>query len=175
MRILKVLLLATLGASGAWRAPAVVVPPATNGVVLAWNSLGPGTRYYVQTSTNMLKWTTATNTSATNASLTLTGDKTRGFRLWASNAPPQRVKFAWEPGASSTYVVGYFIYYGQSPRSYTSRVDAGLATSGVVSNLVAGTTYYFAATAYTASGSESDFSNEAVWQSVLGLAIQWLP
>ena len=82
---------------------------------------------------------------------------------------------AWDPSAPSTDVAGYFIYYGVSTRSYTNRVDVGLGTNGVVSNLVAGTTYYFAMTAYTSSGLESDFSNEAVWQSPLRLKIQRSP
>ena len=97
MRMLNLLLLAALGTSGQWRAVAVVVPPATNQVALTWGSLGPGTRYYVQTSTNLVTWTAATNTTATNVSLTLTRDAARMFRLSASNAPPQSVTLAWDP------------------------------------------------------------------------------
>ena len=175
-RIGGVLLLAALGASGQWRAAAVVVPPpAANGVVLTWGSLGPGTRYYVQTSTDLLTWTAATNTTATNVSLAFTGDKSRTFRLCASNAPPQSVTLAWDPSIPSTDVTSYSIYYGVSTGSYTNLVEVGLGTNGVVSNLVAGTTYYFAATAHTLSGLESVFSNEAVWQSPLRLRIQRLP
>jgi hypothetical protein len=175
MRMFNILLLAVLGASGQWRAAAIVVPPATNQVVLTWGSLGPGTQYYVQTSTDLLTWTAATNTSAMNVSLALTGDKARTFRLWASNAPQQSVTLAWDPSVPSTDVAGYFIYYGESTRSYTNKVDIGLGTSAVVSNLVAGTTYYFVTTAYTASGLESDFSSEVVWQSPLRLEIQRSP
>ena len=175
MRIIYITLLVALGASGQWHAAAVVVPPATNQVAMTWGSLGPGTRYYVQTSTDLLTWTAATNTTATNVSLALTGDKARTFRLWASNAPPQSATLAWYPGVSSTNVAGYFIYYGASSGSYTNQVDVGLATNGVVSNLAAGTTYYFATTAYTASGLESDLSNEAVWQCPLRLKIQRSP
>jgi len=175
MRIIYIILLVALGASGQWHAAAVVVPPATNGVALTWGSLGPGTRYYVQTSTDLLTWTAATNTTATNVSLALTGDKARMFRLWASNAPPQSVTLAWDPSVPLANVAGYFIYYGVSPGSYTNQVDVGLGTNGMVSNLVAGTTYYFARTAYTSSGLESDFSNEAVWQCPLRLKIQRSP
>ena len=161
-RVGGVLLLTALGASGPWRAAAVVVPPAANRVALTWGSLGPGTRYYVQTSTNLLTWTAATNTTATNVSLTFIGGQARIFRMSASNAPPQSATPAWDPSVPSADVAGYFIYYGGVMGSYTNRFNVGLGTNGVVSNLVAGTTYYFATTAYTSSGLESDFSNEAV-------------
>jgi hypothetical protein len=170
-----VLLLAALGASGQWCAAAVVGPPPTNRVVLAWDSLGTGTRYYVQTSTNLLTWTAGTNSIATNVVLTFSGDKSPSFRLWASNAPPVSAKATWDPSVPSTDVAGYFIYYGRSRRTYTNRVDVGLATTGVVSNLLAATPYYFAVTAYASSGLESDFSNEAVCQRPLRLRIQRLP
>ena len=173
--MLNLVLLAVLGASGQWRAAAFVVPPATNRVVFTWGSLGQGTQYYVQTSTDLLTWTATTNTAATNVSLTLTGDKARTFRLWASNATPQSATLAWDPSAPSAKVAGYFIYYGVSPGSYTKVVDVGLGTNGVVSNLMAGTTYYFATTAYTTSGLQSALSNVAVWQSPLLLTIQRSP
>jgi hypothetical protein len=175
MRIFNILLLGVLGASGQWRAAAIVVPPPTNQVVLTWGSLGPGTQYYVQTSTDLLTWTAATNTAGTKVSLALTGDKARTFRLWASNAPLQSITLAWDPSVPSTNVAGYFIYYGASTGSYTNKVDVGLVTSGVISNLVAGTSYYFATTAYAASGLESDFSSEVAWQSTLQLEIQRSP
>lgn len=170
-----VFLLAVLGASGQWRAVADSVPTITNRVALTWDSLGAGTRYYIQTSTNLLTWTAATNTTATNVSLTFTGDKARMFRLSASNAPPQSVTLAWDPSVPSTNVAGYFLYYGGAIGSYTNRFDVGLPTSGVVSNLVAGTTYYFAVTAHDSSGLESGYSNEAAWQCPLRLRIQRMP
>ena len=76
-RLEGALLLAALGASGPWRAAAVVVPPVTvtNRMSLTWGLLGPGTQYYVQTSTNLLTWTAATNTTARNVSLAFIGDK----------------------------------------------------------------------------------------------------
>ena len=93
-----VLLLAALahphnGGGGRRRAAAT-----TNRMALTWGSLGSGTRYYVQTSTNLLTWTAATNTTATNVSLAFIGDKARMFRLSASNAPPQSA--TW-PGPKS--------------------------------------------------------------------------
>jgi hypothetical protein len=170
------LLLAALGASSQCRGAVVIPPPlTTNRVALSWGALGPGTRYYVQTSTNLLTWTTATNTTATNVNLTFVGDKARTVRVSVSNAPPQSVTLAWDPTTPSTGVAAYFIYYGVGTRNYTNRLDVGPATTCVISNLAAKTTYYFATTAYSSSGLESDFSNEATWKSSLRLKISRLP
>jgi hypothetical protein len=99
------------------------------------------------------------------------------FRLSVSNAPPPSVTLAWNPSVPSTGVAGYTIYYGASSRNYTNLIEVGLATSAVVSNLVAGTPYYFAITAQASTGVESDYSSELEWQSQspLGLSIQQLP
>ncbi len=77
--------------------------------------------------------------------------------------PPAHVGLAWDP-SPSTEVSGYYIYYGPATGNYTNKVNAGQATSVTVSNLVRGVTYYFAATAYTAEGLESEFSNEVSWK-----------
>ena len=177
MRINYILLLAALGVTGAWRAAAVVVPPSTNRVALTWGSLGSGTQYYVQSSTDLRTWTAATNTTATSVSLAFVGGQPRMFRLSVSNAPPPSVTLAWNPSVPSTGVAGYTIYYGASSRNYTNLIEVGLATSAVVSNLVAGTPYYFAITAQASTGVESDYSSELEWQSQspLGLSIQRLP
>ena len=177
MRMFNIILLAALGAAGQWSAAAAVAPPATDRVALTWDSLGSGTRYYVQTSTNLPTWTAATNTTATNVSLAFTAGQARMFRLSVSNAPPPSIMLAWDPSAPATDVAGYIIYYGVGPRNYTNLVDVGLGTNGVVSNLVAGTTYYFATTAYTSSGLESDYSSEVTWQGQNSprLKIQRLP
>ena len=175
-RIQWVFLLATLGASGPWRAAAVVLPPgATNRVALTWGSLGSGTRYYVQTSTDLLTWTAATNTAATNVSLAFVGGKARMFRLSASNAPPWSVTLAWDPSPCTNAIATYYVYFGVACATYTNVVAAGTNTTVTISNLVNGATYYFAATVLDASGLESDYSNEAVSQSPLQLRIQRLP
>ena len=44
---------------------------------------------------------------------------------------------------------------------YTNTVSVALVTTATISGLVTGTKYYFAATAFDAAGSESEFSNEA--------------
>ena len=72
------------------------------------------------------------------------------------------VGLAWNPSPDSI-VNGYRVYYGVASRSYSTMIDAGSNTNLVISNLVMGTTYYFAATAYTTNGLESDFSAEAIY------------
>jgi hypothetical protein len=167
-------LLAVLGASGQWRAAADGVPTITNRVALTWDSLGAGTRYYVQTSTNLLTWTAAGDTAATSVSLAFIGDNARMFRLSASNVPPLSVTLAWDPSPGA---VSYNVYYGVACAAYTSVVSAGANTTVSISNLAGSTTYYFAVTAVNADGLESDYSSELVWQSQspLQLRIQQLP
>jgi hypothetical protein len=70
------------------------------------------------------------------------------------------VILAWDP-PQCTNVIGYNIYFGaDGSRQYTNRLNAGNVTNTTVSKLVQGAAYYFAATAYDASGVESVFSNE---------------
>lgn len=69
------------------------------------------------------------------------------------------ITLAWDSSADPS-VVGYKVYYGVGTRNYTNSVSAGSATTLTVSNLVVGTTYYFAATAYDTNGIESDYSTE---------------
>jgi hypothetical protein len=70
------------------------------------------------------------------------------------------ITLAWDP-SPDTSVVGYKVYWGIATRTYTNSLSAGGATTLTISNLVAGRTYYFAATAYDTNGIESDYSVEA--------------
>jgi hypothetical protein len=83
------------------------------------------------------------------------------FHLFASvrEMSAASIKLAWDP-SPDTFVTGYRLYYGTSGGSYTNVVDAGNRTDYTVTGLNTGTTYYFAATAYTGTGDESTFSNE---------------
>jgi hypothetical protein len=87
----------------------------------------------------------------------------------APNNPPPQVTLQWDPSPDLA-VTGYRIYYGTASSNYTSMVNVpsnsfgGLATTCTVSNLTRGVTYFFAATAYTGSGLESDFSNEVSYK-----------
>lgn len=75
-----------------------------------------------------------------------------------TNAPS--VTLAWDASPTAG-VAGYHIYYGIASRFYTNQLDSGTNLTLTVSNLVRGNTYFFAATAYSPTGLESDFSNEA--------------
>ena len=60
----------------------------------------------------------------------------------------------------STGAYGYRVYYGTSSGNYTQNIDVGNVTNYTVTSLANGSTYYFAAKAYDASGNLSSFSNE---------------
>lgn len=70
-----------------------------------------------------------------------------------------RITLAWD-APTDPEVAGFKVYSGTNSRAYTSASDTGAQTSWTLSNLVAGVTYYFAATTYNAAGLESDFSEE---------------
>jgi len=69
------------------------------------------------------------------------------------------VAFAWDSSPSSE-VTGYRVYYGAASGNYSNSVVVGNVTTNTVPGLASGVTYFFAVTAYNASGLESDFSNE---------------
>ena len=66
-------------------------------------------------------------------------------------------------GSPLLNLAGYYIYVGTNSNSYekTIRLDNPGLTTYVVESLSAGT-YYFAATAFNASGVESKFSGEVI-------------
>ncbi|HTV52266.1 MAG TPA: fibronectin type III domain-containing protein [Steroidobacteraceae bacterium] len=65
-------------------------------------------------------------------------------------------------GSSITDLAGYNIHYGTASLDYTQVIQVAnpSLTQYAMQSLSPGT-YYFALTAYTASGTESSFSNEA--------------
>jgi hypothetical protein len=72
------------------------------------------------------------------------------------------VTLAWDPNPEPA-VQGYRVYYGKASGFYTNVVDVGRSTDCVIQGLEAGTTYFFACTAYSATGDESNFSGEIVY------------
>jgi hypothetical protein len=67
------------------------------------------------------------------------------------------VTLAWNPASN---VAGYRLYCGTASHVYTQTIEVGNTTTTLVSNLVAGRTYFFAVTGYTTTGLESPPSNE---------------
>lgn len=68
--------------------------------------------------------------------------------------------------APSGSVAGYRVYYGTASGKYSQALGSGIsvgagATSYTLSNLAAGSTYYFAVTSVDSTGKESAFSSEA--------------
>ena len=70
------------------------------------------------------------------------------------------VTLAWDPSPGTNVIANYNVYYGVASGTYTNVVAAGTNPTVSVSNLVEGTTYYFAATAVDTNGLESDYSTE---------------
>ena len=71
----------------------------------------------------------------------------------------QSVSLAWD-APNDPSAVGYNVHYGTSRSSLTTTQPAGASTTATVSGLTTGITYYFAVTAYNASGINSAYSNE---------------
>lgn len=63
-------------------------------------------------------------------------------------------------GTPLTNLSGYRIYTGSASGSYSQNIDVGNTTSYTLSSLNDATTYYFAVTAYDASGDVSGFSSQ---------------
>lgn len=79
--------------------------------------------------------------------------------LGATASNLTRVTLGWDPSPTPD-IAGYRIYSGIRSQTYTSIISVGNVTTATVSNLVVGTTYFFAVSAYDAAGSESPLSGE---------------
>lgn len=76
-----------------------------------------------------------------------------------SYTPASSATVTWTALADGTQT-GYAIYYGTATGLYTTRLDAGLVTSKVVTPLSSGVRYYFIVQAYFANGDETPASDE---------------
>lgn len=80
----------------------------------------------------------------------------------SGGSPGASIALAWD--APTSPVSGYRIYYGLAPGTYLQPpgqgVNVGNATTYTVTGLNSATTYYFAATSYDTSNTESILSNE---------------
>ena len=82
------------------------------------------------------------------------------FQANVSNAGGVVLGWDASPDASA---VGYRVYYGGASGNYTNSATVGNVTNTTFNGLPDGTTYYFAAVAYTVDGFESAFSNEIIY------------
>jgi fibronectin type 3 domain-containing protein len=78
-------------------------------------------------------------------------------------SPAASVTVSWQPNTESD-LGGYQVYYGTSSNFYSTFRDVGKATQWVVDGLGAGSTYYFAVTAYDLNGNESAYSQEVMYR-----------
>jgi hypothetical protein len=82
----------------------------------------------------------------------------------AASSQAAQAGFSWLPNPEPN-LAGYKIHYGTTSRNYTSVIEVGLPAlvdgrvHGNVDGLQEGQTYYFAATAFTAT-EESGYSTE---------------
>ena len=84
------------------------------------------------------------------------------FLMSAGLARADGITLAWDPNPEPQ-VAGYKVYSGSASRTYSGAADVGNWTSCFMSGLEPGKTYYFAATAYSSSGEESDYSSELIY------------
>ena len=137
-----------------------------------WSDRSGSAAFY--TSGGNVRWVTSGGYSA-NWPTTLNTDGGASFNyciyaqdVVVSNPPPSNplygsVTLAWDASPDAT-VTGYRIYLGPSTGNYTNSIAVGNTLTATLTNLLQGTRYYFAATAYDNSGVESVFSNEVNYQ-----------
>ena len=90
-------------------------------------------------------------------------DPTIALTTGGSTSPPPSgggsATVTWNANTESD-LAGYRVYYGTSSRNYPNSISLGKVTSGTVSGLTVGTTYYFAVKAVDTSGNLSGYSAE---------------
>ncbi|HKQ37726.1 MAG TPA: hypothetical protein VJ063_06580, partial [Verrucomicrobiae bacterium] len=79
------------------------------------------------------------------------------------------VGFKWKANTEPA-LVGYKLYYGTAPGTYSSHVTLGKVTSYQMTNLVVGTSYYFALSAFDTNDLESALTPELQFPSPPALA-----
>ena len=71
----------------------------------------------------------------------------------------QSITLQWNPNPEAD-LDGYFLHYGTQSRMYSQTLNVGDTTEYTVDNLIAGTMYFFAISAYDTAGNSSLLSEE---------------
>jgi hypothetical protein len=127
--------------------PSVVISPVPQVLTLTCSPAAT-----VQSSQDLQSWNDFGEVSNTVIS---TGQPQQFFRV-----KPASVMLAWMPSPSSD-VTGYRVYTGGQSRVYSQTNTVGMTTNYTVEIESPAPVVYFSCTCFTASGEESDFSNEA--------------
>lgn len=87
------------------------------------------------------------------------------FLLACASAQAEFATFAWDPSPTPG-LAGYRLYWGTSPTTYDHvlMVPATM-TQAAANGLLPGRAYYFAATALSTNGLESDYSNQVGYRA----------
>ena len=72
------------------------------------------------------------------------------------------VTLAWDPSVGPG-IIGYRLHYGVASGSYLTVKDVGNTTTGSLSGLTAGNTYFIVVTGYDSNGVETPASNEVAF------------
>lgn len=112
----------------------------------------------VQKSANLLTWSTNTLSGSTSFRVPNTG----GSEFFRVQLPNASATLEWDASLSAN-ATGYKIYSGRTGGFLDFEIDVGLVTIYTLADLEPGGTYYYAVTAYDASGAESLFSNEVAY------------
>jgi hypothetical protein len=145
----------------------------TKRITPSWNSgledrsvSSPGSYSATWTENGASSWICAMvalkTTSTTNSSPTPTPAPTP--TPTPSKGLGSSVTLAWDADTSPS-TAGYRLYVGLVSGIYTQRTDIGNTTTGTVSNLISGVTYYSVVTAYNSAGLESPPSNEVSYRA----------
>ncbi len=85
------------------------------------------------------------------------------FQLLAGGVHAAQVTLAWDANTDSD-LQAYKVYNGTASRTYSFNTNVGKSTTCTISELAAGTTYYFAVTALDTAGNESGYSSEVSYK-----------
>ena len=81
------------------------------------------------------------------------------FPCSAFDSSTGTLTLAWDPSPDPS-ITGYRLYQGGESQIYTNVIDVGSTETAAITGLAPDQTYYFAVTAYDATGLESAFSGE---------------